>query len=534
MIELFPRYKFPPDLLTKGFAFFYPQQDVFYTDVELHRYLEQSSSFEDFADRCSHLDGQWRAIVHPLHNPSLTYIAVDATASMRIFYSSLPSEKVEVSDSGFSLVLSPFTPTPEASLFFSRWGVLPDNATLHPLIFKMPPGSCMSIDERGRILTRNYLPLFSPPSNPLPKKRIELEERLREILERGFDRLIEKLDGRLALLPLTGGRDSRLIACALKQRNYPHVLTFSYGKNANIPDAVRAAKVAKTLGFKHRFIPSIPPEYGPDGYLQDPEALKFLSFVSGGASGYFFQEYLPAKQLSEEFGALNPVVLPGHVVDELFGGDFIEPRTQYLGSNRGLATLLMRLHNGERIVDYKERPELIRMIVKQMKGYDSSFPGLTPIQKYQLFLYYNLEINYFLNSANSWRYFGLDVWMPYALRELREMAFSLPAEHLYCKNLYEQVAKQYFISCGVSYDDDFSKYRLQQSCIARWKNVFRPWVAPFLEHKNRMSQDDHIGLEPIMRTIREQVKQEGQYYPTTLNGLSFAWLLQQLSYSTFF
>lgn len=517
----------PQGLKTKGIAFSYPDGKICYRDQEIHDYLAQADSFSDFSLRCAHLNGQWRAVVRPKYDPSLICIAVDAIGSYRVFYKE-ENGKILLSDNGFDLMPERFPIQPDSELYFSRWGFLPNRKTLHSQVFRLSSGSCMRIDPSGIISQKRYLDYLQPTEEPLPENKDELIDYATAAFDQAFDLMLRAIDGRPVLLPLTGGRDSRLIACALKKRNYANVQTFSYGKDALIDDCLRAQRVAKDLGFPHRFIPSIPSHYGKDGYLYDEEAIDYLKYISGGASGFFFQEYLPAKVLSREYAGKNSVVLPGHIADLLLGSNFIEPRTELLTDLRQLAIRLLRLHGGNRILSSSDRETLIEQIKEQLVVYANAAKSLTPIQIYQLFLFQNLEIKYYVNSSNSWRFFGMDVWLPYADRGLHRFAFSLPDKHLFCKQLYEAVAKRYFAECGVSYLDDYSLLSVQTGRVGHLKNFFRPYVYRILERRSRIGREDSIGLAPIMKQMYSQIRKEGKYHPTTVNGLSFAWLLRSL------
>ena len=65
------------------------------------------------------------------------------------------------------------------------------------------------------------------------------------------DRLIRSLQGKTAIIPLSGGYDSRLIAVMLKNKGLKDVICFTYGRKGN-PEVEISEKVAKLL-FGHTF-----------------------------------------------------------------------------------------------------------------------------------------------------------------------------------------------------------------------------------------------------------------------------------------
>lgn len=69
-----------------------------------------------------------------------------------------------------------------------------------------------------------------------------------------FRRLIGRLNGRPAWVPLSGGLDSRLILCLLKECGYDNIQTFSYGVPNNC-EAAAAKVIAARVGVPWFFVP---------------------------------------------------------------------------------------------------------------------------------------------------------------------------------------------------------------------------------------------------------------------------------------
>lgn len=84
-------------------------------------------------------------------------------------------------------------------------------------------------------------------------------DELAEISGAAFDRvmrrMVDSIGERTVWLPLSGGLDSRLIACKLVELGCPNVKTFSYGAPHN-DEAAAASKVTDTLGLEWHFVPT--------------------------------------------------------------------------------------------------------------------------------------------------------------------------------------------------------------------------------------------------------------------------------------
>ena len=96
------------------------------------------------------------------------------------------------------------------------------------------------------------------PSGGLDTNKFNLFHKLDRIYEDTFSRLISWLDGRQAVIPLSGGYDSRLIALMLKELGYNNVLCFTYNTGGAKWEVDISRRVAKNLGFCWHYVHSNP------------------------------------------------------------------------------------------------------------------------------------------------------------------------------------------------------------------------------------------------------------------------------------
>jgi len=82
----------------------------------------------------------------------------------------------------------------------------------------------------------------------------DLVEELSEITNAIFNRVIEEAGGAPIWIPLSGGLDSRLVLCKLKELGYDNVTAFSYGPKGNY-EAKAAKEVAERVGVPWHFVP---------------------------------------------------------------------------------------------------------------------------------------------------------------------------------------------------------------------------------------------------------------------------------------
>lgn len=515
---------------TQGIAFDYPDSGKCYRDFEISQTLSHCKSFADFADRCAHLDGQWRIFVRPLHDPTLLYVAVDPLSSFRIYYRKTSRGDILFSDNGFDFISSAFTPLPETELFFSRWGFLQGTNTLHHDVFFVEPATALRIDDKGNISTLNYLGYPQTENPHLWDREEDAWQAMDEAFDKARNKLLTALDSRPVLLPLTAGRDSRLIATWLKRSGYKNVHTFTYGVNKEIEENRKAREIALRLGFSHEFIPTIPPYMGEHGYTQSSKIIPFLKYVSGASSGYYFQEYQAAGILSQPWKERGAVVLPGHVVDMLFGSCITDKtflRTSIYSLEQICRSILWR-GSGNRQLSKKEWQALMKITEKQIELSLHQEDVIDPVALFQFYILRHQEARYFLNSIHSWRYFDLPVWLPFANRDVIHLGLRLPKHHLVGAKLYGKYCEREFQKAGVSFGSDNSLYQTISSPISILKSLLRPYLYRWLMSRNQIPERDDMGLVEVMQPIIRQIKQNSPYKATTINGVSFAWMLQEI------
>ncbi|MDI2587661.1 asparagine synthase-related protein [Psychrobacillus sp. NEAU-3TGS] len=132
-------------------------------------------------------------------------------------------------------------------------GYVTGKNTLYTNVKQIQAGEYLVFDKKNKELrTSHYFKFHHGEYSK--KNQDELVEELDQVHVRVFQRLIDSLEGRPAILPLSGGYDSRLIAVMLKRLGYENVICFTYGLCSNWE--VKISKmVAEQLGFKWIFVP---------------------------------------------------------------------------------------------------------------------------------------------------------------------------------------------------------------------------------------------------------------------------------------
>lgn len=140
--------------------------------------------------------------------------------------------------------------------------------------------------------------------------------------------LVQSLNGRTAVVPLSGGADSRMVLSMLKQEGYQKVLCFTYGRPGNA-EAEISRKVAKDFGYPWVMVPYT--NQSMEKIRNDITTKDYQNRAFSFTSTPHMQDFAAVKYLSDH-GKLpsESVFVPGHSGDLIAGShitpDFLQPR----------------------------------------------------------------------------------------------------------------------------------------------------------------------------------------------------------------
>lgn len=142
---------------------------------------------------------------------------------------------------------------PDAALAVAMAGYTIDRATLYRGIGMLGPGECALFRPGAAPEIRRYY-AYRPWRVDSPADDKVLRRLVEEITLDIVRRMIASLDGRMLVIPLSAGFDSRLIASACRHLGYDNVRCFAYGRSGNF-EAAASRQIAERLGYSWRFVP---------------------------------------------------------------------------------------------------------------------------------------------------------------------------------------------------------------------------------------------------------------------------------------
>ena len=430
------------DSFVIGYAFL---KDRLLTETEVYEECVQAIRQEGLSDLLKRLNGSYAAVIHEGRS---IYLIVDRLRSYPILYSKGDSS-YHISDCAEGLMDAiqnkQMLDLAIAELLTS--GCLLGNKTLFESTYTVEAGSFVTIQNDNCNITTYFDHIY--------EKHVDddstIIKRSKTILENAFERIFKTVGDRQVVIPLSGGYDSRLIACMCKEFGLKNVICFSYGKKDSW-EAEISKKVAKQLGFNWYFV-----EYTAEvrlNFLKSKDFSDYKKFAGSFNALPHTQDFLAIKFLIEN-GTIrtDAVVMPGHSGDLLGGSQLPDFSTKL-----PLHSLIFRNRYRGNALRSFYRNKVLNELYKFVGG----IPVCEDIDKnmnmLHLWFIKVLVSNYLVNSARGYEYFGLDWRMPLWENEFAEYWMSVPWNKKMPKSkLYNQfMFETYFLKYGVDFQPPVS------------------------------------------------------------------------------
>ncbi len=427
----------------KGFAF---DGDVLLEGEGLYEVMAEAVRTDCLSGLLIRLNGNFAALITI---DGKCYLIVDKLRSYPLFYS--VSSGLHISDSGREILshMEGERSFHEQSVYeFLALGYLSGEHTLIKDIHSVEAGSYVVIGK-GQPTSYSYVAYM--PENKLTDLSF-VKERAAEVLEERFSKMLDTIKGRPVLLPLSGGYDSRLIACLCKKFALEDVTCFTYGREDSF-EVEMSRKVARQLGFKWYFV-----EYTFDlwkCFLESEEFKDYCSFAGNLTANPHFQDF-PALLELKRLGVLRKdmVVIPGHSGDLLGGSKipavFLENRRVHLDSLFESRLIYDEFYNLNVLKPFMRKQLIERIkLSRTTEKYNNQDAFL---DDYETWFIKSKVANFLVNSMRGYEYFGLDWRLPLWDDEYIKVWYSVPWKEKYYSRFYDEFMFEcYFEKYGVAF-----------------------------------------------------------------------------------
>lgn len=344
-------------------------------------------------------------------------------------------------------------------LEFRMAGYVTGRETLYKSLYQLQAGEFQIWNEDNKSLERDRYYIFWPKQVRWESEDVLIEE-LEEITNKIFKRVIEEANGRQIWVPLSGGYDSRLIVCKLKELGYDNLQTYSYGLPGNY-EAKRAKKVAEDLGLPWSFFPLLRKKMRQ--FFWSEERKRYWDFADGFCSIPIIQDISTLLKIrkSGDFSK-DAIIINGQSGDFITGGHIPEDLIQDGASMRKLLEALINEHMSL-WSDQKTSSNILKIEKKILALIDHvSASGETSgciANDYEYWEWQERQCKYVVNQQRMYDYLELSWELPLWQGEYLHFWGDIPIKMKVGQKLYVNYLRKY------NYKKVFTKFG---SDIWRW------------------------------------------------------------------
>ena len=244
------------------------------------------------------------------------------------------------------------------------------------------------------------------------------------------EKLVQALNGNTAVIPLSGGADSRMILDMLQRQNYTKIICFTYGKEKD-----KEVLISKNVA-QNRRVPWIFIEFTEimwNDFFMSGEFYLYSRYAGNGTSLPHLQDYLAVKTLKKQKMIPNDsVFIPGHSGDMLAGSHITkEFLKDTMTGECFISWFVKKFYNESNDKKLKKQYKDILKIGNE-KQYDSNYL----LSLADEFNRKERQGKFIVNSVRTYEYFGYKWLIPLWSNELIEFWSHIPIDEKYKRKLY--------------------------------------------------------------------------------------------------
>ncbi len=392
------------------------------------------------------LDGNFGFVIQ--HRYGLL-MAVDRIRSIPLFYVNRP-EEVLVTDNPRAILQKLHKEEAAidngALLTLRMSGYCNGSGTLLSGLKQLQSGEYLTHSNQGATSVHSYYKYLSvPPAKTA--NRAALKRELERVTINIIDKLIRSANGRMIVVPLSGGYDSRVIASGLAHRGYQNVRCFSYGKKNNYESKISRA-VAKQLGFKWKFVHLDHKVIRTD--FRSLEHKDYISFADTLASVPVEHEYSAIRSLKESrWVARDAIFINGMSGDFLTGAHipkaFVEGLQDLSEADRKKRILksIVEKHYSlwDSLITQKNICLISDLLWRELVEEAGGLPkdSNSDFAFYEFSEFKNRQTKYVITVQRIYEFYGYEWRLPLWDKEYLDFWCKVPLEHKIDRNLFVEV-----------------------------------------------------------------------------------------------
>ena len=327
-------------------------------------------------------------------------------------------------------------------LEFKMSGYVTGKNTIFKKLFQLQAGECLiwQIQEK-KLQQKRYFQYF--PDKIRQESERELIKELDVITTQIFQKIISDAGNKPIWIPLSGGLDSRLILCKLKELGCSNLQSFSYGPPGNY-EAKIAKYVAKTLKVPWTFVPS---KYiASRNFFHSEERKKFCAFADGLCSVPFSQDILAIMTLMKNKQITkDAIIINGQSGDFITGGHIMPFMLNHKVRLKRFLNAILEKHFSLWInLRTDKNNVVIKNKIKQLLSITNESNYLkSTASYYELWEWQERQSKHVINGQRTYDFLGLNWNLPLWDDKYIDYWKNIPYKYKFNQMLYNKYLTQY-------------------------------------------------------------------------------------------
>jgi len=375
------------------------------------------------------------------------FASVDRIKSYPIFYGVDQHQKLHVSNCPYQIKeqakLSELDH--QAMLGFSMTSYTLGNKTLYESLYQLQAGEYLLWQyNTAKLIVHRYYRYLPKEDKTLSRQDLIAEQA--SIMDNVIARVINKANGRLICLPLSGGLDSRILLTKLVEKKYDRIKVISYGLSGNF-EAKMAKQVAKQLKVAWQFIPAKP--HHAKKLYHSQQRLDYAKFISALHTVPSYLEYEALIYLNQQ-GVIpqDSVIVNGQSGDFITGGHLPKLLTDKDTPNfDDLVTAAIRKHGSlwSQLINQENIDYIRQQIIDSLPYSDyNALSKADLLASYESWEWQERQCKAVIKGQRLYDFFHYDWALPLWDPELMDFWAKVPFEWKLNQNLYIEYLQTYY------------------------------------------------------------------------------------------
>lgn len=485
--------------MVKGYAFI---ENRLLTPDELMEHCHSAVMREEADDTpdCERILQQLNGCFSVILNlEKRAYIISDRMKTYPLFYQEIDGAYYITDTAEETLKILPKRTLDRMSLLqFLSCGYLTSGNSLFSDVKLAPPGYIVEMSIYGQII---YHYTTRDPEK-VHRSKDDLFRKGMEALENSFKRSLRIVGKRTIVVPLSGGYDSRLIACLCRKYNIENVICFSYGIEGS-REVETSRRVAEKLGYPWHSV-----VYTAEKWGEMVRSTAFTDYIKYGGNlnaVAHIQDFLALHELTER-GVIpsDSVFMPGHTGDVIGGSQL--PMDMNINT---LARNIYEKYYCLNIVNRKARKEIHKDLTFYAWTSGLIYKRSDPC--YEGFYQWGVnsrQSNFIINSVRAYEFFGHSWQIPLWDSEFEQLWNSVPFKERMGSALYNEfLFESYFEPMQVAFrkNNECGLPSLWQRFVRRFTSANNRYRIKLLLNRNGLYDfpKDEIGLDEAAKVLRK-------------------------------